>query len=286
MIEEFLAIGIDRLELDVRTTETMIEEIRPFVEDGRIQISSLHNYCPMPAGTDRAKAASNKIDLASPDSARRLASVAQTKNTIKWAARLGAKVVVVHLGGVEVNLHQRDALKLIAQGKKEEAAEIVFHDLSTRGYNRMPFVDAAMASLKELVPFAEDSGVSIGLETRYYYSEIPSIDEFRLFFRNIRSEALGYWHDVGHADTMEALGIATQEDYLSKYSHKLLGMHIHDAELGNDHRAIGSGKIDFTRLLPFIKPNTNLVMEIHSPASAEELVASRNAVISMLSSGK
>lgn len=284
MVEEFLALGIDRLELDVHTTEAMIEEILPFVEDGRISVSSLHNYCPMPKGVDRATAASSRIDLASTDARRRAVAVAQTKKTIQWAAKLGAEVVVVHLGAVEIDLHQKGALKLVAQGKKEEAAEIVFHDLSARGCSRMPFIDAAMVSLKELVPFAEDSGVKIGLETRYYYSEIPSLDEFRMFFRNIRSTSLGYWHDAGHADTMEALGLATQEGYLSKYSDRLLGMHLHDADLGNDHRAIGEGKIDFTRLLPYIKPDTNLVIEIHKQASAEQVVASREAIISMVSS--
>lgn len=284
MAEEFLALGIDRLELDVHTTVEMIEEIERLVKEGKVRISSLHNYCPMPATTERAKAASAQIDLANPIADKRLKAVAQTKNTIEWAARLGAKVVVVHLGRVDVELRQKEALSLIIKGKRDQAADIIFDDLSLRGCRRAPFIEAAVESLRELVPVAEDSGVKIGLETRYYYAEIPSLDEFRMFFGNIRSSALGYWHDVGHADTMEALGIAKQEDYLSKYSEKLLGMHIHDAEVGDDHQALGLGKIDFTRLRSFIKPHTNLVMEIHRQATVDELVASRNAIISMLSS--
>lgn len=282
MVNEFLELGFNRLELNVHVTPSMIEEIRGMVSEGRVCISSLHNYCPLPDGVQRIKAASNPVDLACLDGARRAAAVAHTKHTIDWAVKLGAKVVVVHLGSVPVMVHQREAIRLIQADRLDEARELVFNDLSLRANERMPYIDCAMASLKELAPYAEDAEIKLGLETRYYYSEIPSLDEFRMFFGNIRSSALGYWHDTGHADTMEALGVANQIDYLNKYSEKLLGMHIHDAEIGSDHRAIGNGNIDFSLLRPYIKPETHMVLEIHKQATAEELVQSRDAIVQML----
>ena len=132
------------------------------------------------------------------------------------------------------------------------------------------------------LPYAEQLGVRLGLETRYYFAEIPSLDEFMMIFRNVQSPALGYWHDTGHAHVMETLGIATQNDFLTKYGDRLIGIHLHDAVGGSDHRAIGRGNVDFEKVLSYAKPETQLVLEIHGQAPASEIVKSRERILKYL----
>jgi len=283
MVQELLDMGFDLLELNVHVTPEMIEEVEEMVKQGRVSICSLHNYCPLPMDIERENAAANVLPLSSIDEAERSAAVAQTRRTIEWAARIGASTIVLHLGAVPMECRQREALRLVGAGYHEQAREIILEDLTERATLRRPYINAVIAGLQELSGYAEAAGVRLGLETRYYYGEIPSLDEFQMIFKNIASPALGYWHDTGHAHVMDVLGIADQEDYLKKYSHRLIGIHLHDAVAGSDHRALGRGEVDFSKILAYAKPDTELVLEIHSQATHAELIKSRETALQLLS---
>lgn len=282
MVRELLDLGFDLLELNVHVTPGMIKEVRGMVKRGQVRVCSLHNYCPLPAGVERDRAAGNVLPLSSTDEAERAAAVAQAKQTIEWAARLEAAAVVLHLGAVPMERRQREALRLIGAGNQEQARAIVAEDLIERAAVRQPYINSVIASMGELAGHAEAAGVKLGLETRDCYSEIPSLDEFQMIFKNVVSPALGYWHDTGHAHVREVLRIAEQEDYLKKYGDRLVGIHIHDAVGGSDHRALGRGEIDFSKILPYVRPDVDIVLEIHSQASGAELIRSREVALRVL----
>lgn len=282
MIQELLRLGFDQVELNVHVTPAMIEEVREMVTRGLVRVCSLHNCCPVPPRVELENAAGNVLSLSAPDEAKRSAAVEQAKQTIEWAGRLGASTVVMHLGAVPMEIRQREAIKLMGAGLREQARAMVIEDLIARAEARKPYLDSVTTSTRELADYAEAAGVKLGLETRYYYSEIPSLDEFQMIFKNVASPALGYWHDTGHAHVMELLGIADQKDYLRKYGDRLIGVHIHDAVGGSDHRPIGRGEIDFSQLLPYIRPDTTLVLEIHSQSSKAELIRSREKALHLL----
>lgn len=282
MVGELTKLGFDSIELNVHVTPSMAEEVLALVERGRVRICSLHNYCPLPDGIEREKAAGNILVLSSTDEAERAKAVEQTKRTIEWAARLGAPSVVLHLGRVPISVRQREALTLIGAGDLLQARAIVTEDLMERAAVRAPYIESVIRSLQEVAPHAEALGVKLGLETRYYFAEIPSLDEFMMIFRNVSSPALGYWHDTGHAHTMETLGIGSQDNYLKKYGDRLIGMHLHDAVGGSDHRAIGCGNVDFWRVLSYAKPDTQLALEIHGQASGQDLIRSRVLILRVL----
>jgi len=279
MAGEILKLGFDTLELSVHVTPAMADEVLAMAGRNRLRICGLHNYCPLPEGIEREKAAGNNLALSSTDEDERARAVAQTKETIEWAARLGAPAVVLHLGMVPVRIRQREALTHIGAGNRDQGRAIVTEDLMERGTIRGPYVDSVIRSLRDLAPRAVELGVKLGLETRYYYTEIPSLDEFMMIFRNVQSPALGYWHDTGHAHVMETLGIATQDDFLTKYGDRLIGIHLHDAVGGSDHRAIGHGNVDFEKVLSHAKPDTQLVLEIHGQASASDIIKSRERIL-------
>lgn len=285
MIRELQDLGFDSFELNVFITPGMAEEILPMAQSGEISVSSLHNYFPLPPGIEQTTAGLNVIPISSLDPEEHALAVATARNTIRWAAKLGASVVVMHLGIIPGEWRQRKALEVLDSGRPDEARAIVAEDLVERSTVSRPYVDSVIASLRELSGDAESAGVKLGLETRYYYTEIPQLDEFQAILDGVDSPAVGYWHDTGHAQVMQYLGVATQEDYLDRYGSRLVGMHIHDCVGGSDHRAIGKGNIDFAKILSYAKPDTELVLEIHSRwATGDGLSASHESIRSILNS--
>ena len=281
MALELLGMGFDTLELNVHVTEPMIREVERMVKQGEVKVCSLHNYCPLPKGMRREEAAGN-IPIASPNTSERMKAVELTRQTIEWAARLGASAIVIHAGTVPGQYRQRQALRLIGAGFTEDAKKIIAEDLMEQAAVRQPYIDSVVASLNELSTHAESAGIKLGLETRYYYGEIPSLDEFGIIFESIPSSAIGYWHDTGHAHTMEFLGIVSPGEFLEKYGDRLIGMHLHDTIGGSDHRALGRGQIDLQKIVEHIRPDVAVVLEIHGQASRAELVHSRELALKLL----
>jgi endonuclease IV len=161
MVLELLDLGFDALELNVHVTEPMIREIEQMVAKGEVRICSLHNCCPLPKGMPREKAAIN-IPIASPNNSERRKAVDQTRQTIEWAARLGASAVVIHAGIIPGESRQREALRLMAAGFRDDAKKIVAEDLMERAAVRQTYIRSVTASLDELSRHAEQAASSWG----------------------------------------------------------------------------------------------------------------------------
>ena len=125
-------------------------------------------------------------------------------------------------------------------------------------------------SLEELVPYAKQRNIALGLENRYYYREIPIFEEFEEIFSHFKYWDLYYWHDVGHAEVFERLGLCRHKDLLERFADRLLGVHLHDIiGIMNDHRVPGSGTFDFNMIKPYLSKDTIRVMEVHQPADID-----------------
>ncbi|MGI8964872.1 MAG: sugar phosphate isomerase/epimerase family protein, partial [Limisphaerales bacterium] len=60
--------------------------------------------------------------------------------------------------------------------------------------------------------------------------------------------------------------------HLESFAPRLAGFHIHDVAFpGKDHRAPGSGMIDFAALAPLVKPEHIKVFELSPSLSVEEV---------------
>lgn len=271
MISEFQSLGFGAFELNVHMDEKMLLEIEQMLPE--IEISSLHNFCPAPDGV-REHGGGDFFSLASTDPIERRNAVDGTLRTIEWAVRLRARAVVLHMG-MPITPHHHDQIcTMRLEDRNDEADAILAADMVEWNKGIGPHLDAALKSISELAE-KTDGAVLLGIETRLVYNEIPSYDEMQLFMEAIPPHVGGYWHDFGHAHMQELVRVAKHQEWLSRYSARLVGMHIHDSKGCQDHGPLTIGTIDFVGLMPFIPPTAISVLEIHKHSSAEELRQSR-----------
>lgn len=270
LIAEIREAGFGAVELNFALTRKIVEEVIAAKEAGDITISSLHNMCPLPDEISPENASPDYYSLAALDETERRRAVAVARETIECARRCGARAVVLHAGRVEMKDRTRELASLA--GDKERSAALRRDMARERALKSPPHLEMAIRSIGELAPFATERGIALGIENRYYYREIPLKDELEAILQSFRRSGVYYWHDVGHAEAFERLGLVGHRDLLETFSNRLLGMHLHDI-IGamNDHQAPGYGSFDFSRLAPFVTRDTILVIEAHRPATADEL---------------
>ncbi|MFA6129651.1 MAG: sugar phosphate isomerase/epimerase [Candidatus Omnitrophota bacterium] len=280
LLFEISRLGFNAVELSFNLSSEMVEEISALARRLKISIESVHNYCPIPDGLSRQKALPDYYSLASPDEEERALAVKYTKRSIATAAGLGAKVVVLHCGRVEVADYTRKLIDSYNQGKNNSAEfrELKKKMIRERALESERFLKQALFSIEELNAYAQIKGLLLGIETRFYYREIPNIDEIGIILDKFNNSQVYYWHDTGHAQLMENLGLASHKDFLDRFGRRMIGVHLHDILGCQDHLAPLQGKLDFSMLKPYLKKNTLKVIEAHQPATAEELIKSRNFI--------
>ena len=139
-------------------------------------------------------------------------------------------------------------------------------------------------SVEEILPYAAEKGVPLGFENRERFEELPLDADFPGFLKSVAAPGqAGYWHDTGHAELKERMGVITQRRLLEDNAGRLLGFHLNDVDAdGHDHRPIGHGRVDFKMIRQFWQPHHLLVLELNSRADAAEVRASRERIEDLL----
>ncbi|MCX5679864.1 MAG: sugar phosphate isomerase/epimerase [Candidatus Omnitrophica bacterium] len=270
LIDEIKAAGFDTVELNFALTERMIDDVLAINKIGAIKVSSLHNICPLPKEAGVNEASPDYYSLASPDTEERRLAVAVTKNTIDWAAKFAARAVVLHAGRVQIKDGTRDLALLTGDHRRFD--DFKSYMIKDRERKKGVYLGNVIKSLGELIPYAKNRGISLGIENRYYYREIPIFEEFEEIFSHFKYWDLYYWHDVGHAEVFERLGFCRHKDLLERFADRLLGIHLHDIiGVMDDHKVPGLGTFDFSMLKSYLRKETIRVMEVHQPASIDEV---------------
>lgn len=276
-------LGFDHLELNVEIPAAWMDDIRRSVDAGEIKISSLHNYCPALEKLPPGRTIYSGYLLTSDDDDERKLALTSTRRTMEHAARLGAKAVVIHAGEVVTDPSGREFGRYIHQfGRSGKLYDHYYESIrADRGRKAATYLSRLLRAFDDLVPFAQQCGIMLGLENRFHFHEIPDISEVSMILDRFRGGPIGYWHDTGHAEIFVRMGWQGKHtDFLEPQRGRIVGMHLHDIKGMSDHHAPGSGEFDFSILKPFVTPETLLVVEAHAKASDRELQSMKGTLIS------
>jgi len=277
MLFEIKELGFTDLELSFNLTAAMVSGISSFLGGGGFRIRSAHNFCPIPETFKRADALPDCYSMASLDEEERKNALKYAKRTIAIAGSLGASAVVLHCGRVQMPDRTRELIDLYRRGLKDtqEFRSAREEFIRARASLARPFFEQALRSLEELNKYAEEKSVDLGVENRFYYREIPNLEELGVILGKFRPSRVFYWHDTGHARIMENLGFAGSGEYLRSCGQTMVGTHIHNVIGCVDHQAPCNGELDFSELKPYLKKETLKVIEAHQPAAAKDLKKSK-----------
>lgn len=291
MAREMVEMGFDHIELSHGVRITLVPGILKAVEDGVIKISSTHNFCPLPTGV--VHAAPNLFEPSASDSREHEQWLRHTKRSIDFAAQVKATVLVCHLGSVRFfwmnpGRKLRNYADRNGEGKSMKD-DRRYRELLEKSRVKLrkkmgPFWERTKQSVNEVLAYAKQKGVRLGLENREKFEELPVDEDFPAFLASLPADAAaGYWHDTGHADIKESMGMLNHRLQLDLMKARLIGFHLHDVSAqGQDHQPIGAGHIDFKMVSEFWRPEHVLVLELSPRVTVEGVKASRAAVEALL----
>jgi sugar phosphate isomerase/epimerase len=272
LLEQHRALGFRRLEAYAHFTPDALRALASEAARLDMHIGSLHGPCPVPLGANGYSAPLGDW-LASTNPIERGKSVDALRGTIDAAAEYGAKAIVVHLGNSGAVSRQATMIDTAARHGRLSDEHRRLRDAAwqEREAAKGPHLEAALSSIRALGEHAVNTGVRLGVECRDNYVEIPSLDEFAEVLGACGGLPVGYWHDAGHGAKLDYLGFVQHEDFLKRYGHQIVGMHIHDTRAARDHLAPGQGSTDFSMLAPYLRPDTIRTLELHRVVTATEI---------------
>jgi sugar phosphate isomerase/epimerase len=171
------------------------------------------------------------------------------------------------------------------RNKDDKAYPVLLQKSLAKLRKRMPpFWEQVKSSINEILDYAKQKNVKLGFENREKFEELPLDADYADFLATFAADApVGYWHDTGHADIKEGMGMLNHREHLTKNAPRAIGFHLHDVSAdGHDHQPIGEGHIDFKMVSEFWRPEHLLTIELGPRITTEEVVASKAAVEALL----
>jgi sugar phosphate isomerase/epimerase len=263
MLREIRELGFEYAELSHGIRVSLVPGILAAVDAGEMKISSLHNFCPLPLGV--MDAAPNLYEFSTDNARERELALKYTQKTLEFATRVKAPAVVLHLGRIEMKDYTGKLGDILENGGKDSRKFEKLRDeaLKTREAKKENPFSRMKAALRQILPEAEKRGLKLGCENRQALEELPLDGDFEEFLREFQSPSIVYWHDTGHAQIKENMGVIPHRAFFEPLASRLAGFHIHDVIFPDrDHSAPGKGTIDFAAFKQFLKPQHIKVFEL------------------------
>jgi sugar phosphate isomerase/epimerase len=284
MLAEMSALGFKHVELSHGIPITLVPGILQAVRERVVNISSIHNFCPLPTGVTRA--APNLYEPSALDSREHEQWLRHTKRSIDFAAQLHSRILVCHLGRVRFRwFNPAERIKRYFQthpGVPASSENATYRELLRKCEAKLrkqmtPFWAQVLVAVEGVIDHARVKGVQLGFENREKFDELPLDSEFAPLLDRFGAHApVGYWHDTGHAEIKERMGLLQHRMHLERLARRTLGFHVHDVDAdGRDHRPVGKGSVDFEMVSRFWRPEHVLTLELSPRATIEDVRESK-----------
>lgn len=274
MLKELSELGFRHVELSHGIRLSLVPGILQALEEGWIAISSVHNFCPLPLGVTGA--APNLFEPSAASRRERLQWLHATRKTLDFAMRVGAQRVVLHSG--RVRFLWRDPQKRFEASLSDELSEEERDAIRATCLKRVQrkggrFEKRLLESYGAIAEQAREQNLILGVENREAFAEIPLDSEMVGLLKKLEESGVyRYWHDAGHAQIKEQMGLSSHREQLETLRPLLTGFHLHDVTAeGEDHQAPGTGTIDWEMLASYVRDGDTVVMEL-SPRLRTEAV--------------
>lgn len=265
------AMGFECFELNHKVSPELLSTL----PRNQVHITSVHHPCPVLLPSHEVKA--RGLFISSTDEEKRRQAVNMLRHTLRTAAEVGARVVIVHAGQIDLGPELEQELSHLYRAGLSGSP--TFQEIQARLDSdhraRAPVhLEIARRSLHELLPDLERLGLCLGIEVRVHYNQIPSRPEEAAYLLEGADPALlGYWHDTGHAERLERLGFVPHVAWLEELHSRLAGVHFSDIQGLRDHLAPGLGEIDFASLASWLPPHIIRTCEVQHWNSPQDVIA-------------
>jgi len=252
-------LGFQKIELNHQIDSQMLSQVNL----DHYRFSSVHEPCPADISSKELVDRDWLISANEEDS--RILGVKAVMKSIELAHQLNAPVVIIHCGTVPFTLNYEWKLRTLFKAgntRSDEYLQIKSQFEQARKNLIGPRLQAVNQSLKELIEYASRYNVRLGLENRYHYMDIPSIGEMDELLHLCDASQMGFIYDVGHAQALDRLGFYPHEEWLKRFSSRMIGCHLHDVVGLIDHYAPGLGEIDFKSIANFLPDDAFRTFEI------------------------
>jgi len=292
MVQEIVDLGFKRMELSHGIRISLVPGILKAVEEKLIEVSSVHNFCPLPNSAQSA--APNLFQPSAADQREINLWQRYTLQTLDFAVKVGAQNVVMHSGSTWYffGSPERKLDKWIDEAELK-ACDLLGHKEFEKQRNRAmrrirrvskKTMKRICASYAYMLPLAKERGLILCLENREGLEEMPIDKDYPDFLKSLpEPEHAGYWHDTGHAEIKHQFGLLDHHEHLASMADRLKGFHLHDVSKGGrDHQVPGTGVIDFQMIAEFVRPEHTLVLELSPKLTVDEVKASRDYIGNLL----
>ena len=272
MLREIRDLGFEYAELSHGIRLSLVPGILDAVNAGEMKISSVHNFCPLPVGVTGPSP--NLYEFSADRERDHQLAIKHTINTLDFAQRVGAPLVVLHFGSMDLKDYTGKLKELLERGEKgtPKFQKFVAEANAAREAKKKKFYDRSRETLRHLLTESKFCGLKFGIEIREAVEELPVESDFKALLEEFPAPDVYYWHDVGHAQIKQDLGFINHAQHLAAHADRLAGFHIHDVKFpARDHFPPGGGDIDFASLKPFVKPEHIKVFELSPKVPLESV---------------
>jgi sugar phosphate isomerase/epimerase len=275
IVAEIHGMGFGTIELGHGLSASLLHGIRESAVREHVSVLSVHNFCPMPV--EILQDNPDCYEFTSRKSRERDRALRLTRQTMATAREFEAKFIVLHLGRIDALSGMTDRM----------LDELKVSGVASKTYNRMKLaevirrekagplvIERLIRLLEPLVEEAAKSGLVLVAENRSDFEAVPTEREMLALLKEFDSPHLRYWHDFGHAQMRESLGLLDHAQWLEDIAPFAVGAHLQDAAWPDrDHLIPFAGEVDFDRLIPILPKDIPYVLELSPRAKAPDIIS-------------